>query len=663
MTGIGKRSQSGTKIHKSESNLQFLIYWKNLHMKPPIAKMKDECQLYNSKLKYKSSCRYLGAQLCDNDTKCIISETKTTNRFIKRMFLKENQLLHSLQLHYAKIHLNIKLPLIKTFFLAYTEIFAQILPSFDLQKLDLISYKSQIRLCQIYHTRVKMKQFRIFIGIPSPTQRWILVKLLHYYKIIKNPANTIYNQLINDNINQDLPIYNQLRELVNTWIPKSIMKKIQDKKKKYSIEQFRGDIITKITQKNLSELNIYHPFKVIRFVTSSYCAFYITNIHKISPHYPQIKKRHLNLYYELFYNFGWFQRKSIHRKFCKICKTRYNKSTAQHVICDCSQLSCLRKSFWINAHNLLVDIYNKPNTVHQRLFGFHVLQTLEKNKFGESFWKLICGANMYNNEKKFFHYNSQIKSRIESFLIFLDALIGMMASWVTICKDSYKDVHKIKFKEKFAKKQNVSHNYRYSHYLYNNSQLHQYFIKNNITNFSIQIFTDGAYEYDAEEKYENYDKAGVGIFISFQMNQYHFQQSIGAQSIFYAEMYAIAILDILLNKLKLPRNQIIDVFCDNQSVFESIYKQNKHELFPVLANKCRDLINNHNVIIHKIKSHVLGDPIIGNDFADRLAGNAIKIPFNHTIPLIWFSWLNSKLVHKDFRCYGQTVLWDTLDPD
>ena len=41
----------------------------------------------------------------------------------------------------------------------------------------------------------------------------------------------------------------------------------------------------------------------------------------------------------------------------------------------------------------------------------------------------------------------------------------------------------------------------------------------------------------------------------------------------------------------------------------------------------------------------------------------ITLLLDHTIPLIWFSWLSSKAVHKDFRCCGQTVPWDTLDLD
>ena len=139
-------------------------------------------------------------------------------------------------------------------------------------------------------------------------------------------------------------------------------------------------------------------------------------------------------------------------------------------------------------------------------------------------------------------------------------------------------------------------------------------------------------------------------------------QAIGSQSIFYAELYAIAIVKNLLDELHLPINNRIEIFCDNQSVFELIYKNNNRDIHPILSSKCRELVSNYNIIVHKVKSHVSNDSIIGNDYADTLAGSAITIPFNHTIPLIWFSWLNSKTVHKNSRCCGQTVLWDTLDP-
>lgn len=309
-------------LHNDDSNIQFLIYWNHLPISSPIDKFKSSSFIYNKKIKYKSICRYLGAKLYDKDDHCLISETKTNKNFIKRMFAREHQLLHNLHLNYTKIHLNIKLPLIKSFFLAYTEIFAQILPTHHFQNLDQISFRSQTKLCQIYHKRTNINQFRMFIGIPSPSQRWIVIKLLHYYKIMLNPNHTIYNMLINNLISEDLPTFNYLRKLINTWIPDITMNDIKYNDE-LSLDTYRSKIIKRISKYNLSKLHIYHPFKVIKFITNSYTPFYITNIDLISTHYPHIKKTHLKNYYELFYNFGWFTRKSHHKKFCKICHHRH----------------------------------------------------------------------------------------------------------------------------------------------------------------------------------------------------------------------------------------------------------------------------------------------------------------------------------------------------
>ena len=211
-----------------------------------------------------------------------------------------------------------KIPLIKTFFLAYTEIFAQILPSSHLKMLDTISYKCQLKLCQIFYKRANPIQFRIFIGIPSPSDRWILIKLLYYYKLVQKPDHTIYSKLVNKCLFINLPIFNQLRQLIHKWIPNVTKHKIRNDDE-FTLPKFRANIIKKISKKNVQLLNIFHPFKVINFITSEYIPFYITNIDKIIINYPQIKQRHLQLYYELFYNFGWFDRKSVHRKFCKLC--------------------------------------------------------------------------------------------------------------------------------------------------------------------------------------------------------------------------------------------------------------------------------------------------------------------------------------------------------
>ena len=143
--------------------------------------------------------------------------------------------------------------------------YLQILPFSQLDKLDQISYASQLKLCEIYTKRAKPKQFRIFIGIPSPSDRWILIKLLYYYKLVQKPDHTIFSQLINKYLSSDLPIYNRLRKLINTWIPKVSKSKIRNDDD-FTIDKFRAKIIRKISKRNIQSLNIFHPFKEIRFI-------------------------------------------------------------------------------------------------------------------------------------------------------------------------------------------------------------------------------------------------------------------------------------------------------------------------------------------------------------------------------------------------------------
>ena len=105
---------------------------------------------------------------------------------------------------------------------------------------------------------------------------------------------------------------------------------------------------------------------------------------------------------------------------------------------------------------------------------------------------------MFNTKTSSFHYNPNVKSKIDCF--------------------------------------------RCSHYLYSNAEFINYVNKSQLTPTDTQIFTDGSHEYESEEKFENYHKAGIGIFMSSFQNQYHFLQAIGSQSIFYAELYVIALI-------------------------------------------------------------------------------------------------------------------------
>lgn len=66
-------------------------------------------------------------------------------------------------------------------------------------------------------------------------------------------------------------------------------------------------------------------------------------------------------------------------------------------------------------------------------------------------------------------------------------------------------------------------------------------------------FTDGPYETDPEEKFKNYVKAGIGIFISSNLEQFHFYQAMGSQSIFCAKVGAIAVIKQLIKKMVLSK--------------------------------------------------------------------------------------------------------------
>ena len=103
------------------------------------------------------------------------------------------------------MHLVVELPLIKTFFLSYTEIFGQILPITNITQLDEISLNSQIKLTQIYKKRISSNQFKLFIGIPSSSQRWIILKLMHYYKAVNDKNAASCNVLLNNNLHLQMP--------------------------------------------------------------------------------------------------------------------------------------------------------------------------------------------------------------------------------------------------------------------------------------------------------------------------------------------------------------------------------------------------------------------------------------------------------------------------
>ena len=159
------------------------------------------------------------------------------------MGAKENQLLKHLQLRFHTVPLNDCLPLIRTFFSCYTEIFQQILPRCSLDFLNRTCFANQVRLSNIFHNRPQMIAFSIFTGIPLPSERSVLLKLLFYRKMKRFPFNSILNNIFQYYPNLDLPMFRHINSLVKNWIPCISLQQLKDPK--HSDDSFKTHIIQK----------------------------------------------------------------------------------------------------------------------------------------------------------------------------------------------------------------------------------------------------------------------------------------------------------------------------------------------------------------------------------------------------------------------------------
>ena len=99
-----------------------------------------------------------------------------------------------------------------------TKISVRKLPHYNFSLLNEITYKSQIKLCQIFYKKPKMNQFRMFTGIPFPSHRWVIMKLLHHFKCIRNDQIHLILSVITQLITISITIFqflNILKEPLN----------------------------------------------------------------------------------------------------------------------------------------------------------------------------------------------------------------------------------------------------------------------------------------------------------------------------------------------------------------------------------------------------------------------------------------------------------------
>ena len=140
--------------------------------------MKRATELYGQKLQYRGLLRYLGAQLTEIATQNIVSDDATSRQFMQKLRYKMHEICYKLKYNYQQLEWIHKIRLVKCFFLAYTEIYAQILPQGYMSQITATADEVILKLLCEWPDKTIIEQFRAFIGIPSPVDRWLIVKLM-----------------------------------------------------------------------------------------------------------------------------------------------------------------------------------------------------------------------------------------------------------------------------------------------------------------------------------------------------------------------------------------------------------------------------------------------------------------------------------------------------
>ena len=133
---------------------------------------------------------------------------------------------------------------------------------------------------------------------------------------------------------------------------------------------------------------------------------------------------------------------------------------------------------------------------------------------------------MFNKEEKEFYFNPYILIHNKKYMEFEDAFIGLMAQWVTICKDIYLNPYKLIHNNKLIQKRGYNElDYQFPHFLYSESEHEHFFNKNNITNEDLVIYTDGSYVYENYDKNNIFEYGGIRIWLVHDHKQYYLSQS------------------------------------------------------------------------------------------------------------------------------------------
>ena len=519
-----------------------------------------------------------------------------------------------MQIDYKYLNITDKIKIIKTFYIVYTEIFGQILPNSNLK---IINKKFNKIIKQRLHIpRYNPIQFQLYSGIPTPSQRWELLKLNFLHKLIqpKYQFKTYLNMWLYDIKALKLPFYKELMNIYNKWFKTKTTKQFIE----MTPEQLRQQLIYKQHKKQIYSLHVLHPLRMIQYIRNDYKTFVHFNYKQFDL---KPKKKAQKLYQEMFINFNPEQTNK-QRNICPLCKENIAKPIKYHKIVECQTMQGLRTTFWLNKIKYLIDKTKKNNMTHQYLFKQNVIETvcnIKENKI--KFWRIICGANNWDTKQERFNYKQHLKFKDNTTTNqFYIQLRGIILDWIyktltfknieqiRSAKQKYNYINKIKLKHHkitFTKKEWIKYKKQF------------------INKTDIIIGTDGSVKNNT---------AGIGIIIKINKKCTYFAQKLNNQTIYYSELFAIAKIPYLLKLIKInPKKHNIFITTDSLNCFLNILKTPKKQknLYPKLLKSAQEFINQPTVYLIKVKAHI---NIKINELADILA-NKGRESFNNLNPL------------------------------
>ena len=581
-----------------------------------------KCKINGNRIKRVSILRYLGAKLCSFDDSNIVSTVYTNKNFLKKLTDKV-RLIKQIDFNHKYIALTDKIEILKVFYLVYTAIFAQILDCDKINLIEATKRHNELIKAQTNIVSYVPEQFSIYTGVPSPFERWVVLKIAFYWKLINKKQISYMHKWAHNEIIYNYTLYKQYRELTKKWIKDQQIiddngdpKTINPFNEAKSPKELRPYIVKNLHTDIVNKFNDLHPLKVIQHHRSDYKCMIIYEKHDLENY---VNDRMIKQYRQLFYNFGLMQ------NHCNLCRSQLSVPLEYHLCVACPNLIVLKYNYWNQMRFPLSKTGSKINKFHNQLYMQRIIEALiDVRNHEKRLWTIISGANLYKPETNTFYYSYSNLSVSHAKNTFLKRLTSMIHRWIDIVYRIH--INDLNINRQLTTYKIVPDNKIMHHTM--NPTIHDYnAYKHRIKHNDILMATDSSFENN---------RAGIGIFIKDNDNVHAAAQPIGAQTNHFGELFSIYKTKWMMNYFNIDtNNRRIILFTDSLSNFLSLINTPKNVnkmKYKHLFRNTQQYIRDNHIIMWKVKSHTKPcQPY--NDVADEMADIG-RIHPNNTLQII-----------------------------